>query len=80
MPSEIESTSLTSKPLQQALSQSVAEIHQRAQGVQCLSTAYTSTLTHHRIEIWLTHRDILGKTVIRKGTYPNSQGGRGWFQ
>ena len=45
MPSEIETTSLTPKPLQQALSQSVAEIHQSDQDVQYFSTVYTSTLT-----------------------------------
>ena len=47
---------LTLRPLQQALSQSVPEIHHSDQGVQYLSTAYISTLTHHGIEISLAHR------------------------
>ena len=49
-------TSLTLKPLQQALRHSVAEIHHSDQGVQYLSSAYISTLTHHGIEISLAHR------------------------
>lgn len=57
MSSEIETTPLTPKLLQQALSQSVAEIPQSEQGVQYLATAYTSTLTHHGIEISLVHRE-----------------------
>ena len=47
---------LTLRPLQQALSQSVPEIHHSDQGVQYLSTAYISTLIGHGIEISLTHR------------------------
>ena len=47
---------LTLRPLQQALSQSVPEIHHSDHGVQYLSTAYISTLTHHGIEISLAHR------------------------
>ena len=39
--------SLTLKPLQQALRQSVPEIHHSDQGVQYLSSAYLSTLTRH---------------------------------
>ena len=49
-------TSLTLKPLQQALRQSVPEIHHSDQGVQYLSTAYISTLNHHGIEISLAQR------------------------
>ena len=47
---------LTLTPLQQALCQSVPEIHHSDQGVQYLSSAYTSTLTRHRIEISLAQR------------------------
>ena len=49
-------TSLTLKPLQQALYQSVPEIYHSDQGVQYLSSAYTSTLIRHGIEISLAHR------------------------
>ncbi len=48
--------SLTLKPLEEALSQSVPEIHHSDQGVQYLSSAYISTLTRHGIEISLAHR------------------------
>ena len=47
---------LTLRPLEQALRQSVPEIHHSDQGVQYLSTAYISTLTCHGIEISLAHR------------------------
>ena len=47
---------LTLTPLQQALCQSVPEIHHSDQGVQYLSSAYTSTLTRHGIEISLAQR------------------------
>ena len=47
---------LTLRPLQQALSQSVPEIHHSDQGVQYLSTAYISTLIGHGVEISLAHR------------------------
>ena len=47
---------LTLRPLQHALSQSVPEIHHSDQGVQYLSKAYVSTLTHHGIDISLAHR------------------------
>ena len=47
---------LTLRPLQQALSRSVPEIHHNDQGVQYLSTAYISTLISHGIEISLAHR------------------------
>jgi transposase InsO family protein len=48
--------SLTLRPLQQALSQNVPEIHHSDQGVQYLSTTYISTLIGHGIEISLAHR------------------------
>ena len=48
--------SLTLSPLQQALRQSVPEIHHSDQGVQYLSSAYLSTLTRHGIEISLAYR------------------------
>ena len=48
--------SLTLTPLQQALCQSVPEIHHSDQGAQYLSSAYTSTLTRHGIEILLAQR------------------------
>ena len=48
--------SLTLRPLQEALRQSVPEIHHSDQGVQYLSTAYISTLTRHRVEISLAYR------------------------
>ena len=48
--------SLTLSPLQQALRQSVPEIHHSDQGVQYLSSAYISTLTRHGVEISLARR------------------------
>ena len=48
--------SLTLKPLEAALHRSVPEIHHSDQGVQYLSSAYTSTLTRHGIEISLAQR------------------------
>ena len=48
--------SLTLKPLEEALRQSVPEIHHSDQGVQYLSNAYISLLKHHRIEISVAHR------------------------
>ena len=42
---------LTLKPLQEALSQSVPEIHHSDQGVQYLSKVYISTLQHHGVEV-----------------------------
>ena len=50
---------LTLRPLQQALSQSVPEIHLSDQGGQYLSTAYISILIGHGIEISLAHRGRL---------------------
>ena len=49
-------TSLTLKPLEEALDESVPEIHHSYQGVQYLSNAYISTLRHHRIKISLARR------------------------
>ena len=49
-------TFLTLKLLQRALRQCVPEIHHSDQGVQYLSTAYTSTLTHHGIGISVERR------------------------
>ena len=48
--------SLTLKPLEEALCQSVPEIHHSDQGVQYLSSTYISTLRHHGIEISVAHR------------------------
>ena len=48
--------SLTLKPLEQALEQSVPEIHHSDQGVQYLSNTYISTLRHHGIEISVARR------------------------
>ena len=47
---------LTLKPLQAALHQSVPEIHHSDQGVQYLSNAYLSALKEHSIEISIAHR------------------------
>ena len=47
---------LTLRPLQQALRESVPEIHHSDQGVQYLSNDYISTLTDYGIEISLAHR------------------------
>jgi len=47
---------LTLKPLEQALEQSVPEIHHSDQGAQYLSNAYLSMLRHHGIEISVAHR------------------------
>ena len=43
--------SLTLKPLEAALGQSVRDIHHSDQGVEYLSNVYISLLTHHGIEI-----------------------------
>ena len=48
--------SLTLKPLEAALHRSVPEIHHSDQGVQYLSNAYISLLTHHGIEISVARR------------------------
>ena len=48
--------SLTLKPLEEALRQSVPEIHHSDQGVQYLSNAYISLLKHHRIKISVAHK------------------------
>ena len=48
--------SLTLKPLEEALRQSVPEIHHSDQGVQYLSNAHISTLRCHDIEISLARR------------------------
>ena len=48
--------SLTLTPLQEALGQSVPEIHHSDQGVQYLSNAYISTLQRHNIEISVARR------------------------
>ena len=47
---------LTLQPLEQALAQSVPEIHHSDQGVQYLSNAYISTLQQHGVEISVAHR------------------------
>ena len=47
---------LTLKPLQQALRQSVPEIHHSDQGVQYLSNTYIKTLICHGIEVSLARR------------------------
>ena len=47
---------LTLKPLEEALEQSVCEIHHSDQGVQYLSSAYLSTLRRHGVEISVAHR------------------------
>ena len=47
---------LTLKPLEQALAQSVPEMHHSDQGVQYLSSAYLSTLRRHGIEISVARR------------------------
>ena len=49
--------SLTLKPLETALGQSIPEIHHSDQGVQYLSKAYLSTLRHHgNLEISVARR------------------------
>ena len=48
--------SLTLKPLETALCQSVPEIHHSDQGVQYLSNTYISLLRHHGIEISVARR------------------------
>ena len=48
--------SLTLKPLKEALSHSVPEIHHSDQGVQYLSNAYVTTLQDHGVEISVAHR------------------------
>ncbi len=58
---------LTLRPLQQALSQSIPEIHHSDQGVEYLSTAYISTLIGHGVEISLAHRGVRGRTAMLRG-------------
>ena len=48
--------SLTLKPLKEALSHSVPEIHHSDQGVQYLSKVYVATLEAHGVEISVAHR------------------------
>ena len=48
--------SLTLKPLEKALRQSVPEIHHSDQGVQYLSSAYITTLEEHGVEISVAQR------------------------
>ena len=48
--------SLTLNPLQEALRESIPEIHHSDQGVQYLSNVYTSTLQQHNIEISVARR------------------------
>ena len=47
---------LTLKPLEEALRQSVPEIHHSDQGVQYLSSTYVSTLRRHNIKISVARR------------------------
>ena len=47
---------LTLRPLEQALRQSVPEIHHSDQGVQYLSNVYLSTLAEHGVEISVARR------------------------
>ena len=47
---------LTFKPLEKALEQSVCEIHHSDQGAQYLSNAYVTTLREHGVEISVAHR------------------------
>ena len=60
-------TSLTLKPLEDALRQSVPEIHHSDQGVQYLSKAYLSVLKEHDIQISIARRGILGRTDTPNG-------------
>ena len=48
--------SLTLKPLKEALSHSVPEIHHSDQGVQYLSKAYVTLLQEHGVKISVAHR------------------------
>ena len=48
--------SLTLKPLKEALSHSVPEIHHSDQGVQYLSKAYVTLLQEHGVQISVAHR------------------------
>ena len=58
--------SLTLKPLETTLCQSVPKIHHSDQGVQYLSNAYISRLRHHGIEIQSSGEGVLGKTDMLK--------------
>ena len=61
-------TSLTLRPLQEALSQSGSpEIHHSDQGVQYLSTAYISTLKHTVFRFQSLAEGVLGRTDTLKG-------------
>ena len=68
--------SLTLKPLEQALHQSVPEIHHSDQGVQYLSKAYLSLLKAHAIEISIARRGRPWEERIRRKTHPHAQGRR----
>ncbi len=52
----INRSNLYYEPIEEALCQSVPEIHHSDQGVQYLSNAYVSMLKHHRIEISVARR------------------------
>ena len=68
---------LTLEPLEQALCQSVPEIHHSDQGVQYLSNAYITTLMRHGIEVSLVRRGCpWGERVGFRKTHPNPQGRR----
>ena len=67
---------LTLKPLEQALAQSVPEMHHSDQGVQYLSSAYLSTLRRHGIEISVARRGCPWENGYAERVDPNPQGRR----
>ena len=59
--------SLTLRPIEQTLQQSIPEIHHSDQGVQYLSSDYISTLTRQGIEISLSHRGCIWENGYAEG-------------
>ena len=64
---------LTLRPLEQALRQSVPDIHHSDQGVQYLSNAYLLTLAEHGIEISVARRGCPGRTGMLRDSSARSR-------
>ena len=63
--SRLMTQSLTLRPLQHTLRQSVPGIHHSDEGVQYLSSDYVSTLTDYGLRFHWLIEGVLGKTVMR---------------
>ena len=64
---------LTLRPLEQALRQSVTEIHHSDQGVQYLSNVYLSTLAQHDLRFRSPVADVLGRTGMLRDSSARSR-------